>query len=103
MKKKSSQLPPVAPVAPTTRYECETFRNVGPLEMNQLSCSWRVPYVFNGIVGIRKWRVVAELIEESREVLIARLQKLWDECDNIHHRGPLREEAKKLGNELEYK
>lgn len=68
--------------------------------MDQLSSNWREPYVFNGIVGIRKWKVTAELIEEPKEVLIERLQKLWRECTNLHHMQPLRAEAAKLGIEL---
>lgn len=55
------------------------------------------PYCINGEVSLRRYRVTAELIEEPREVLIERLQKLWRECDNHHHWGPLKNAAGKLG------
>jgi len=58
------------------------------------------PSAFNGAVRFRRYRVTVELIEETQVQLHARLQKLWEECDNHHMVPPLRAEAKKLGIEL---
>lgn len=60
-----------------------------------------IPSCFNGMVNVRKYRVTAELIDEPDEIIRERIQKLWDECKNIHHREPLRKEAKKYGLDLD--
>ena len=36
------------------------------------------PHVFNGLCLIKKYRVTVAEIEEPKEVLIARLQDLWE-------------------------
>lgn len=76
----------------------ETFRKIGAYEESNLrqkdaSC-------FNGMVNIRKYRVTIEPIEEPKEILAERLQKLWDECDNYRHWTPLHKAAKEIGYEL---
>ena len=63
------------------------------LKSNEATC-------FNGNVNVRKYKVTIELIEEPNELIIERLQKLWDECDNYHHWTPLRIEAKKYNYEF---
>jgi hypothetical protein len=61
----------------------ETYRNImGNYYVSQLAD--KEPSAFNGIVRFRKYKVTIELIEEPQEVLAERLQKLWDECDNLH-------------------
>lgn len=60
------------------------------------------PMVWNGVVSFRKYRITVERIEEPREVLIERIQKLWDECDNHHNCYPLMFAAKELGIELKH-
>ena len=47
--------------------------------------------------------MTVEEIEEPKEVLIERLRKLWSECDNHHHWGPLKATAAELGIELDLK
>jgi hypothetical protein len=58
------------------------------------------PSCFNGIVRIRKFKITIEEIEEPKEVLVERLRKLWRESDNMHHWKPLKNEAEKLGINL---
>lgn len=58
------------------------------------------PSCFNGAVQVRRYRYTAELIDEPVEVIQARLLRLWRNCDNHHHYGPLQREAKKYDFEL---
>lgn len=60
----------------------------------------REPSCWNGAVTIRRWRVTVEMVDESPDVLKARLLKLWRETDNHHHWTPLKAAAAKLGYEL---
>jgi hypothetical protein len=76
----------------------ETFRTIGNFEAAQLQ--EKEPSAFNSIVNIRKYRVTIELVDEPMQVLIDRLQKLWDECDNYHNWTPLKDVAKTLKYEL---
>ena len=55
---------------------------------------------FNGNVSVRKYKHTVELVSEPVEVIQARIKKMWDECENHHHWGPLKAEAKKYGLEL---
>ena len=41
-----------------------------------------------------------EEIKEDDSVIIERLQKLWDECDNFNHYEPLKKAAKKYNYEF---
>lgn len=76
----------------------ETFR---PIEYYSIR-EWtqNEPSSFNGEIKIRKYKITIEVIDEPIEVLQQRLQKLWDECDNMHHWRPLQEAAEKLGYTL---
>jgi hypothetical protein len=78
--------------------EFETFRKIGDYE------KWTLwdgePSCFNGSVSIKKYKVTIELIEESPEVYIGRLQSLWSKCNNHHHWHPLQNAAKEFGLEL---
>lgn len=60
----------------------------------------REPSCFNGGVRVRRYRVTVEELDETKEVLQARLQKLWDDSRNSHDIGPIKETAKELGVEL---
>ena len=55
------------------------------------------PTCFNGNVSVERYRITVERIKESTEVYSERLNKLWAECDNYHHWGPLQIKAKELG------
>ena len=77
----------------------ETFRKIGSYEQSLL-CS-KEASCFNGKVSIRKYKITIEPIEESNEILSERLHKLWDECDNYHHLGPLKKVAEQIGYELQ--
>ena len=76
----------------------ETFRKIGSYDQSNLQSKYAS--CFNGVVNIRKYRVTIEPIEESKEILAERLQKLWDECDNWHHWTPLKNAALQIGYEL---
>jgi len=93
MKRKLSQPIP-------DKVSIETFRDPRGFSLSRLED--KEPSCFNGNVSIEKFRVTVEKIEEPKEVLIARLQKLWSECDNHHHWQPLQWWAKKLGVELKH-
>jgi hypothetical protein len=77
----------------------ETFREIGPYTKSNLIQP--EPGAFNGNVRVRKYKVTVELVAESLEVIHARIQKLWSECENHHHWDPIQEEAKKYGLELQ--
>jgi len=73
----------------------ETFQPVDSWREEQLTR--KEPWCFNMGVGIRKYRITIEEVEEPKEVLEARLRKLWRECDNHHHWQPLQAVAKQIG------
>lgn len=77
----------------------ETFREIGTYESHSLKQS--EPSCFNGMVRAEKFRVTVEKVEEPAEVIRARLQKMWDECNNSHHREPLIRAGLKYGIDLQ--
>lgn len=93
-KAKQKELPP-----PTS--EIETFRDVRGWSLDNLV--EQEPSCWNGNVSVRRFRVTAEMIEEPDEVIIARIQKLWRECDNHYHWQPLRNAAARYGITLDSK
>jgi hypothetical protein len=76
----------------------ETFRDIGQFELRQLT--QEQPSCFNGMVRVEKYRVTVEKVQEPVEAIRARLQKMWDECDNHHHREPLARAGLKYGLDL---
>ena len=93
-KSKSSQAKPERP----TKIEFESFREMGYSDIR--SFEQESPSCWNGSVSIHRYRYTVELIPESKEVLGARLQHMWDHSDNHHHSGPLRMAAAEIGYEL---
>lgn len=77
----------------------ETFRDIGSYEIGSLT--QKEPSCFNRSVRIEKFRVTIELIDEPKEVIAERLQKLWGESNNHHDHEPLVAAAKKHGVTLE--
>lgn len=75
----------------------ETFRQIGSYELSDYSFNNDQPNCFNGNVSIKKYRITVEVIEEPIEVYQERLEKLWLECDNWHHWGPLENAAAQIG------
>lgn len=73
----------------------ETFRTIGRYEQSNLTRT--EPSCFNQSVEIKKYRVTVEEIDEPKEVLEARLRKLWSETKNHHDWQPLQNAAEKLG------
>ena len=80
---------------PVVRRSFETFQPLDSWREDQMTK--KEPWCFNMGVGIRKYRITVEEVEESKEVLEARLRKLWRECDNHHHWQPLQAVAKQIG------
>lgn len=76
----------------------ETFRHVGDYELDGFRQD--EPSCFNGFVEVERYRVTFEKIEEPKEVLAERLQKLWEESDNSHNMSPLQNKAVALCIEL---
>lgn len=83
------------PAAPVTHESMETFSSPFGYWLRQIKRD--TPFCFNGMVGVRKYRVTAELIEEPNEVIAARIQHLWDVCDNWHHWDALKAAAQAVG------
>lgn len=69
-----------------------TFRDIGPFEIGQLRQD--EPSCFNGQIRVRRFRIYVEPIPEEESILIGRLQKLYDNSTNIHHRNDLLKYAK---------
>lgn len=76
----------------------ETFREIGSYEFGNIG--QKEPSCFNEIIRILKHRVTVEVIVEPMEVYHERLQKLWDEADNIRNADVIKETTKLFGYEL---
>jgi len=74
----------------------ETFRNVTTFYYTK-ELTEKEPSCFNSMVRIKKYRVTIEEVEEPKEVLCERLEKLWREADNWHNRKSLEDVAESLG------
>lgn len=85
--------------ADPTRYAFETYWRPKPYVVNTVLKEGH-PSVGNDEVNVRRWRVIIEPVEESTEVLYARLLDLWERSHNMHEYGPLRAAARKIGREL---
>lgn len=77
------------------RYEFETFSPFG--HYNEQNLTQKDPSVFNGSIRIRKWRIVAEVIDEPVAVIAERIRQLWRKCSNYHHIGTLNSAASEIG------
>ncbi len=86
------------PAAPEYPKVIETFRELSPYLQRELERE--NPSCFNGDVSVKKYRITIEEISEPISVIAERLQKLWDESNNIHHRDPLRAAAAQIGYSL---
>ena len=75
----------------------ETYKDLAYIAKNLATDE---PYVWNGELFIKRHRVIIEEIEESREVIIEKLEKMYRECDNHHNVAPIRAEAKRLKHTL---
>lgn len=73
----------------------ETFRSVGDFEMRGMEN--KEPSCFNSCVEVDKYRITVEKVEEAKEVIWARLEKLWVTADNHHNYQPLKQAAKSYG------
>jgi hypothetical protein len=81
-----------------SKIEFETFLPLSGYARNNMTVS--EPSSFNGNCRFRKYRVTVEEIEEPKEVLAARLQKLWDECKNSHQWDCISDAAGEIGYKL---
>lgn len=79
----------------------ETFKKIDNYQINTLSRN--NPTCFNGNVSIIKYKITIEKIEESDEIYIERITKLWENCDNFHHFNSLKSVAERFGLELNHK
>jgi hypothetical protein len=82
----------------TRRYAFETYWRPKPYDIDRMING--APHVWNGEVSVRRWRVIVEPVEESVEVLYARLLDLWERSHNMHEYGPLQAAAREIGREL---
>lgn len=72
----------------------DTFYEMDDYSLNKLIVE--NPSVGNFDVHINKFKITVELIEEPKEVIEERLQKLWDDCKNHHHKALLLKKAKEI-------
>jgi len=80
------------------RLVLETFRQPGHFLLRGLE---QEAYdVFNREVHVRRWRITVETIEETDDVIYARLLDLWERSANMHDWEPLQAAARALGREL---
>ncbi len=68
-------------------FSFETFRDIGAWEKGNLT--QKQPDSVNGWVRVVKYKVTVEVIDEPIEVIHARIQELWDKCDNYHNWTPI--------------
>jgi len=80
---------------PMDKRTFETFREIRAYDVRNLQ--WHEPSAFNGDVSVVRYLVTIEEVVEAPEVIHARLQKLWDACDNHHNWAPLRVAAARHG------
>lgn len=58
------------------------------------------PFCINETVGIFKFKITVEQVDEPAEVLQERLRDLWRKCANHHHFTHMKQMGKALGIEL---
>lgn len=76
------------------KLEIETFKNIGSYEIENLKKN--EPSAIN-FLSYRKYKISIELIEESKEVLIKRLEELLESNkNNYNRRAIIKDELKKL-------
>jgi hypothetical protein len=80
------------------RYAFETYWRPKPYNVDHLRNG--VPSVGNDEVKVRRWRVTIEPVDESADMLYARLLDLWECSSNHHEWGPLKAAAREIGREL---
>lgn len=51
--------------------------------LNRLG-NYTIPFVFNGKVSVRQYKITIERVDEPEEVIVERLRKLKRESKNIH-------------------
>ena len=76
----------------------ETFREISDYQTQNMI--EEQPSCFNGNVHVKRYKITIEEINEPKEIIAKRLQKLWDESSNFHHWKPLKQAAKKIKYEL---
>lgn len=86
---------PTVPDKPAFPRVIETFRRLDEYTINQFQND--NPSVWNSEVSVRRYRITIEEIEEPKEVIIERLQKLYNETTNHHHWMPLEAVARSYG------
>jgi hypothetical protein len=76
----------------------ETFKKIGTYEISNIKKD--EPSCFNSIISIKKYKITIEEVEEPKEILAERIQKLWDICDNYHHWTAIENAAKSIEYKL---
>jgi hypothetical protein len=95
MKTKTTKAAGKASLDPLVRRSFDTFQWLDGYRESQMRQD--EPYVWNGMVGVRKFRITVEPVDEPVDVLRQRVQDLWDKCDNHHNWQPLQAVATSLG------
>lgn len=75
-----------------------TFSEMGDRRLRDLEGEH--PWVFNDEVGVRRFRIRVELVDEPVSVIHERIIYLWERTSNHHRWGPLAAEAKRYGLDL---
>lgn len=80
------------------KIEFKTFKQFGDYDVRGMTKP--EPSCFNGMINVEKYKITIEKIKEPAEVVCARIQKLWDENDNMHNWACIQHKAKEYSYEL---
>lgn len=80
--------------------QIETFMQPASYEMDAFA-RFNAPSCFNGIVRVRRYRITAELIQESDDVIFERIRAMWQAGENHHSMAPLNWAAAQIGRTLD--
>jgi hypothetical protein len=75
------------------KQEIITFRNMDDYSLGNLK--QQEPSCFNSIIRVIKYKITIEEIQEPKELICERLEKLYVECDDWRNREALDSVAKK--------
>jgi len=84
------------------RVEMETMRQPWVTSRDITASMAATPDAYNGDVHVRKYKVTVEMIDEPIEVIQARIQDLWDNCDNSHNWKSLQYMGERYGMTLSH-
>lgn len=79
------------------KIEFETYQKFGDYEVRNMET--KKPTSFNGMVRVERYKVTIEkvsTVEEERKAI----QEVWENTDNYHHHGIIKEYGKSIGYDV---